>query len=251
MQLFNHAAVDLLPDAILFDFDGTLYPYEHAHQAALNSVSRFAERRIGVASDSFSHAYAEARKHVQKILHTSPSKYNRLLYFQSAFEQLGLGSQVNIMMEFERLYWQRFMENMQVDDEVYDFFDELRRIGIPAAIVTNQVADVQMRKLTFWELHDYFRCVITSEEVGHNKPHPAIFNRAVEKLGCQGKHVWMVGDCPETDLAGAKQALGATTVLRSYEKSIPNAFEVDLRIDRLSDLLPFITSKHVKKTSAA
>jgi HAD superfamily hydrolase (TIGR01450 family) len=44
------------------------------------------------------------------------------------------------------------------------------------------------------------------------KPHPLLFEMALEQLGCEPEHCLMIGDRPDTDIAGAG-AIGMKTAL--------------------------------------
>jgi len=57
---------------------------------------------------------------------------------------------------------------------------------------------------------DSFRATIFSGEVGVTKPHPKMFQLALEKLGVKPSECMHVGDLQRTDIAGAK-ALGVHT----------------------------------------
>ena len=68
-----------------------------------------------------------------------------------------------------------------------------------------------MRKLTYFNLEETFDAVVTSEEVGADKPDPRNFNLVLEKLGLNSDQViWMVGDNPATDIVGGR-TIGAVT----------------------------------------
>lgn len=65
-------------------------------------------------------------------------------------------------------------------------------------------------------LHDlgldgYFTAVVNSSLVGWEKPHRRIFEVALERAG-RPERVWMVGDNPVADVAGAR-AVGIPGIL--------------------------------------
>jgi putative hydrolase of the HAD superfamily len=51
----------------------------------------------------------------------------------------------------------------------------------------------------------------SSASIGYEKPHPAIFRRALAAIPAAGP-VWMIGDNPVADVAGA-EALGLPAIL--------------------------------------
>jgi putative hydrolase of the HAD superfamily len=57
-----------------------------------------------------------------------------------------------------------------------------------------------------YEILDCFRTLIFSDEVGKTKPHPQMFELALEGLGVRPSECLHVGDLQPTDIAGAKAA---------------------------------------------
>lgn len=74
-------------------------------------------------------------------------------------------------------------------------------------IVTNGVARAQHGKIQRSGLTPYIHHLLISEEVGAEKPHPLIFERALEAAGEQDRrYALMVGDSPGSDIQGAHNA---------------------------------------------
>jgi len=55
-------------------------------------------------------------------------------------------------------------------------------------------------------LSEFFEVVLISGELGYRKPHPLVFDRLIEDLWLEKDQILFVGDDPEADIAGAKQA---------------------------------------------
>jgi putative hydrolase of the HAD superfamily len=68
-----------------------------------------------------------------------------------------------------------------------------------------------MAELTEYGLDGFFGVVAISSDVGYLKPHPKIFQHALEALGVVPEETMMVGDSLRSDVAGAK-ALGMVAV---------------------------------------
>ncbi len=73
-------------------------------------------------------------------------------------------------------------------------------------IITNGFKEAQYVKLKSSKLDAYFKQVIISEEVGHNKPDVKIFRAAEQLSGAKPLNSLMIGDNFETDIKGAKKA---------------------------------------------
>jgi HAD superfamily hydrolase (TIGR01549 family) len=91
----------------------------------------------------------------------------------------------------------------RVFDDVAPTLAELERRGVPTAVVSN------------WDysLHDVlarlgleFGVVVTSAAIGASKPDPAPFRAALDRLGVAPGQALHVGDTPEADGDGARDA---------------------------------------------
>ena len=74
------------PDAVLFDTDNTLYPYDPAHKAAMDAVRAKAVRLFGIEKEKFDETFGMARDAVKERLKGTASSHSRLLYFQRMLE---------------------------------------------------------------------------------------------------------------------------------------------------------------------
>lgn len=217
VKIINAERFGRLPDAILFDTDNTLYPYDPAHEVAMKAVREKVTRTFSIDGDAFDKAYAEARGQVKKRLHHTAASHSRLLYFQRMLEIIGLGSQVMLALDFEQTYWRTFLGSAVLFDDVKELLDDLRLLGIPTAIVTDLTAQIQFRKVVYFGLDHYFDYIVTSEEAGHDKPHKAPFQIAVEKMQPKGDCVWMIGDNPLNDIQGGREQIGAVTLQKMHD----------------------------------
>jgi HAD superfamily hydrolase (TIGR01549 family) len=206
-----------LPDAILFDTDNTLYPYDPAHAAAQAAVRDKVVARFSIKPDVFDTAFKEAREQVKTRLKHTASSHSRLLYLQRMLEIMGLGSQVLQALDFEQTYWRTFLSNAILFDEVKELLDDLRLLGIPTAIVTDLTAQIQFRKVVYFGLDHYFDYIVTSEEAGFDKPHAAPFEIALEKMRPKGNNIWMIGDNPVNDIRGAREKINAVTLQKIHD----------------------------------
>ncbi|MDL2222573.1 YjjG family noncanonical pyrimidine nucleotidase [Bacteroidales bacterium OttesenSCG-928-M11] len=71
-------------------------------------------------------------------------------------------------------------------------------------IISNGFKEVQYQKMEHSGLMPYFEGIILSDEVGYNKPHPKIFEAALNFALNSKKEVIMLGDSWDADIVGAK-----------------------------------------------
>jgi HAD superfamily hydrolase (TIGR01509 family) len=110
----------------------------------------------------------------------------------------------------------------QLFPDVIPTLEALKARGLRLGAVTNR----GWSGPRFWqELEDlglapFFETVAVSCEVGYLKPHPRIFQVALEAMGLRPERVAMVGDSLRADVAGAK-ALGMVAVWRRPPQNEP------------------------------
>ncbi len=250
MKKHSNINISKLPDAILFDTDNTLYPYSPAHQKAMRAIKDKFIEKFDIGSKLFDKTFMEAKKIVKSYLKGTASSHSRLLYINKVFEILGLGTQILMTLEFEQTYWRTFLNNAVLFKGVKEMLEDLRLLEVPIAIVTDLTAQIQYRKMVYFDLDKFFDYVVTSEESGFDKPHPSSFKLAVEKLKIKGSQIWMIGDDPIADIKGAKDSIKAITfqkihkgIVKGKGKNTP-----DFSFSNFNDLRLFI--KNLKKNES-
>lgn len=254
MKIYSSERFTRLPDAILFDTDNTLYPYDPAHAAAQQAVREKVANTFSIKPEVFDVAFKEAREQVKNRLKHTASSHSRLLYLQRMLEIMGLGSQVLLALDFEQTYWRTFLSNAVLFDGVKDLLDDLRLLGIPTAIVTDLTAQIQFRKVVYFGLDHYFDYIVTSEEAGFDKPHAAPFEIALEKMRPKGQCIWMIGDNPINDIRGGREQINAVTLQKIHAgtpvgegENTPDAAFTEFR--ELRRLISRLGEKHEPATA--
>ncbi|MBL6081089.1 HAD hydrolase-like protein [Belnapia sp. T18] len=217
MRLIAPAAFGERPRAVLIDLDDTLYGYEGPHRAAMAAVREKARVSLNVRPDAFEDAFRSARDAVKRRLGRTASSHSRLLYFQGTLEALGLNSQVAIALDLEQTYWRTLLARARLLPGAEETLIELRAAGLPLACVTDLTAQIQFRKLVYFEIDRYFDVVVTSEEAGVDKAGGVPFSLAMSKLGLDPRErVWCIGDA-ECDVEASKEVLNVATLQRLTE----------------------------------
>ena len=81
-----------------------------------------------------------------------------------------------------------------------------RRSGIRLGIVTNGSSTVQRAKLDALRLWDLVDTVAIADEEGIAKPAAEVFHRTAARLGVTAAACLVVGDSPQADIVGARNA---------------------------------------------
>ena len=240
-----------LPKAILFDTDNTLYEYHPANKAAEEAAFLKANNLLGINRKTFFENYQKARFEVKKNLSNTASGHSRLLYFQRLIELLGFRAQLLVALDLEQTFWRTFLANAPLFPGVESLLSYLRKLDIPIGIVTDLTSQIQLRKLTYFGLEDTFDAVVTSEEIGSDKPDKRNFELLLSKLNLPpSSYFWMVGDDSYSDIYGAKQ-LGAVTFQKIHNKVILGEGDQspDYSFKNFKDLQNFIENLVINNVS--
>ena len=97
---------------------------------------------------------------------------------------------------------------------VVEALERMRSRGIPLACVTNKARAFTVPLLRKTALLPYFDAVVTSDDAGERKPHPAPFLQACRALGVSPAEALVVGDSALDAQAG--RAAGCKVLLVSY-----------------------------------
>lgn len=240
----THQAFLVVPEAVIFDTDNTLYAYDPPHHQAMKAVNQKACKLLGVSPNDFNSAYKQARDQIKKHLGKTASSHSRLLYFQRAIEILGMKTQLLMTLDLEQTYWRTFLGAAEIFPSVQDFVQDLRTAGIRTAIITDLTAQIQFRKIIYFGLDNYFDYVVTSEEAGADKPAKAPFEIALDKLRVRPEKCWMIGDNAHADIVGAR-LLNIVTLQKRHEGVVvPEGDEAaDAVFDHFSDLRSLLYSR--------
>lgn len=185
--------------AIILDLDGTLIDSDRYYAIAAASV--------GFPLDG--DLYQNARSAVKGVLPPGHvAARNRFLYFKKLLEQTGEFSPQNLFQIYD-LYEKKFFEAALRDENLVEVKKFLAKWSdrCPIAVLTNENLRTQMWKMRVIDPDGlWVSSVVTSEEVGFEKPDRRMFYRALETLGEQSAGCVMIGDSWEDDILGAKAA---------------------------------------------
>jgi putative hydrolase of the HAD superfamily len=187
---------------ILLDIDNCLYDYQQAHCPALNDVLSVFSARVKLDLPALSAYYEKSRDYIHGQLEGTASSHNRLLYFQRMFELMGVNAGP-LALEGYNHYWDVYIQHMKLFDGVIDLLSVAKKNKTKICFVTDLTADIQHKKIFKLGLWEYTDALVTSEEVGVEKPHKEIFEVALKKIGLHSSDVCMIGDSYEKDIEGA------------------------------------------------
>jgi len=152
----------------------------------------------------------------------------------------------NVSKTILRIALDRFyavtQQNWALEDDAVPTLEILWKNGIHLGLVSNAGDTRDVIQLTEkFGIEQYFDFVITSAACGYRKPHPRIFELALEDWGYMPDEIAMVGDRLEADVRGA-QPLGIYTIwiTRRAKKPDFSSIKPDQSVSALSEIPPLL-----------
>jgi putative hydrolase of the HAD superfamily len=206
--------------AVLFDVDFTLC--RPGPELSADRYARIAGRH-GITLDTT--RYDDAREAAVLNLKRHPE----LLHDESIWHRfteeifIGMGGPEALASECATEIEEGWgvSENFELFEDVLPVFDELRGARLKIAVVSNGIRD-----LTEFVSHHRLDvdAIVDSRSHGRVKPHPTIFQAALDALDVPAVEAVMVGDSLEEDVEGAR-ALGMRAILIDRDERHPEVEE--------------------------
>lgn len=183
-------------EAVLFDLDGTLLDRD----ASIKQFIAAQYNRLGSYLSHIPKAVYISR-FIELDCHGHVWKDQVYRDLVAEFEVKGLG-------------WQALLQDYETQFQVHcvpfpflvEVLSGLKQQGYLLGIVSNGLGTFQTRAIEGLEIQDYFEVILISEIEQVRKPQAEIFHRAVKRLGVSSRRSVFVGDRPEADIMGAKNA---------------------------------------------
>jgi len=198
--MFSHKITD-----IFFDLDHTLWDFDINSELAFEAI--FKKDHPGVQIKDFIEKYVPINQacwklyQYDKITHAE-LRYNRLKHTFDALEFFVSDEQIEqIAYDYIRL----LPENNRLFDGTIEVLEYLEK-KYTLHIITNGFADVQKKKIKNSNIGSFFKTITNSEMAGVKKPHPLIFEHALNLAQANKENSIMIGDCLEADVQGALDA---------------------------------------------
>jgi len=196
MQKYKH---------LFFDIDKTLWDYEsNVKEILLDIYNKWDLKRLSVEYNSFL---------------TDFKKYNDLLWtkfqrgkinkealrdhrFYLTLKKSGVENN-ELAKQLSNDYIEISPNKTNLFPEVIETLEYLKK-RYRLHIITNGFNEVQYKKLRNSGIHHFFEKIVTSDNVGSQKPDMRIFEYALTSVNARKKESLMIGDDWEIDIMGAK-----------------------------------------------
>jgi HAD superfamily hydrolase (TIGR01509 family) len=146
----------------------------------------------------------------------------------SSFREHGVDLTDDDVRAFLRAAQDAWSSHYTLAASTHALLEALRARGLRLAIVSNTASPEWLLQPVFEQqgLAGRVDAIVLSSEVGKRKPHPAIFERALEELIVPAEAALFVGDRLEADVVGASR-VGMKTVQALWFRADEAAVEVE------------------------
>lgn len=222
--------------AIFFDIYGTVAGFSPSRYEIQSEVcARFG---IEVTPSGIIAGYALADEYMTQQNATLPVRLRNLAdkeKFFAEYERTILNrAGIPVTTDQALLIWRAIRETkyrLALFEDVIPTLENLTDLGLVTGIITNIDRDGN-ELVDSLGLSDHLDVIVTSREVGYEKPSPRIFLEALKRAAVIAQDAIHVGDQPESDVNGAI-SVGITPVLIDRDGNHPD-FDLCNRVTTLS-----------------
>ncbi len=221
---------------IAFDLDDTLHDFKRASSRASEAVFREIERQFGIGVDELGEAYREILRAAQSG-HFSQPKASRE-YRAERFGALLGGFAVDPGPHLDPLldiYDAALGEALELKPGVRQVLISAKRADLSVMVVSEGPHDAQTTTIERLGIAPSVDLLVTSGGEGASKS-DGLFEKALERAGCECHEVLYVGDSIDRDLAPTA-ALGMASVYVGDEELPSDSAAMRLDLAALSHLL--------------
>ena len=240
-------------DALLFDLGGTLIYFEGDKEEVIHQANHALARAVqdlgyDISEYVLINAYETRLQRYFGHRDDDLIEYTtrRLLTDLLADHGYPDAPEEDVRAALQAMY-EVFEANWHVEEDALPLLKMLKEYDCKLGLVSNAADDDDVqRQVDNAGLRPYLDVVFTSSVAGMRKPHPKMFEEAMQALGVTDlSRVLMVGDRLNADIAGAKkmgmQAVWITRrVNNPVRKSAVSVWEPDAQVHSLVELMEWM-----------
>ncbi len=213
--------------AVLFDMFDTLMLIEKDHafySPSLHASYEFlAAHGVAVTFEEFEKAYVTVRDALYAEVNAELGEPHFNIRIAGALKLLGFNYDISapLVMGATEAFCERFITYVKIDGHAESVLRKLRKKYELGVVSNFAIPECVTKLMQRHGLEKLFDVIIVSGAVNRRKPHPEIFQRALQELGVTAEETVFVGDTVDADVVGAKAAGMKTIFLeRRFQKDV-------------------------------
>lgn len=191
---------------ILLDFDNTILDSKGAYEHSLQRLGEFWYERF--RKNNFRETFEIYKKKNRERLGSLPYHRNRILVLKAMLRETHEYPDFHLLLEMDRIYFESFVEYIELWKEknpVGSLLSYIKKFSqfIKLILITNESIRTQLIKARAMFPVGFPIQMVTSEEVGIEKPDPDFFRFVLGEYSLLPEDVIVVGDSLQDDIRGA------------------------------------------------
>lgn len=182
---------------IWFDLDDTLWDFHHNSREALTDVfDKYGLNRFCPCPQEWSETYHAVNDPLWDLLAQGKITSDELRHkrFSVSFANIGMPEEEigRIGSEADTYYLSQLSIRKTLVPGVLDLLSRLKERGYKIGVLSNGFREFQTRKLISGGIDRFVDILVTSDEIGINKPDSRIFDYALDKAGVAASRSIMI-----------------------------------------------------------
>ncbi len=195
--------------AVIFDLDNTLEEWLPFEDEVEELFSQRLAEKYSIDAQQFKNIFDRIKV---SYLHSRslPQDYGRDMWFSETLAHFQIYDEdIDLLVEE---YWDELLGRVKLFPQTKQTLKQLSE-EYKLGMLSDSDGDRYWKEQRIKRLGigEFFDVILTSDDIGANKPHPRCFLEAASALNARPEECVMVGDHPEVDLITAKD-LGMVTV---------------------------------------
>ena len=190
---------------LLIDLDDTIIKTHTAYKPTFDYLFTVLAERFGIEKETLAIEFEKEKEELKSDLKDSLAIHNRVIIFQNVLDSLKIKYSLDQISDINDLFWNTFISNATLFEGAKETLFKLRENDVKIAIVSDGEVDIRLKKIEGAGLAEYVDNMVSSEEIGFEKPAPRIYTLALTRINKNPEDVLMLGNNVISDVYGAQQ----------------------------------------------
>jgi putative hydrolase of the HAD superfamily len=228
-------------DWVWVDLDDTIWDFKANSWEALAHVYEYAHLETAFGDvDTWRTLYQGNNHRLWSLYNVGKitKEYLMVERFRKVLADAGYENELAIKMsaELSDVYLDKLASLKTLVPGARELLNYLKSQGYKIGVISNGFYEVQHRKMVSSDIVEYFDAVVLSDDIGVNKPDKRIFDHALKKSNALADRTFIIGDNPDTDIAGAVNAGWRAIYFNRNGEGVSISMDNAIEIFKLSEI---------------